>query len=197
MPTASASKIVRLSLDARASSREHKRSAWVRTVSVGSSLAAAAMLTGLISHGPNATGSPFGAPSEIPSITQKEETALLQDSEKVRHALTAFSSRQTNWDGDGGLVPSDRAMADARAFIACLQHAKLTYEPEVYAPGDGEVVFQWRVSNGFIEAAFVGDGTISWSARAAGEPAQFGDDEFDHNSPIMPKPLFQAIGNLI
>ncbi len=162
---------------------------WVRFTDVGTSLPALRSARGHAwpkwTRGDGASDSTIGAPSTDPRAIWA-----------LKEVIDTFSARLPNWDGDGGQAPSEDAVTDGHAFVDLLSSIPRLPAPEVYAPGDGEVLFQWRVAGGFIEVGFPGDQTISWTARTATSRAQYGDDDFDAEVPQLPGQLIEYLSRL-
>ncbi|SEE59150.1 hypothetical protein SAMN05519104_6650 [Rhizobiales bacterium GAS188] len=106
--------------------------------------------------------------------------------------VDGFSRRAPDWDGVGGVAPSAEAREDAKAFLRILPKG-LTLPDTAYAPGDGEVLFQWRRADGFAEVGFFGDQTISWFVRYVGQRSKFADEHFDRAAPTVPAELIEAL----
>jgi hypothetical protein len=102
----------------------------------------------------------------------------------LRERIYRFANRSFDWDGDGGNPPNIDAQMDAHAFLEGIPDGRM---PDVIlAPGDGEIVFQWRKDGQFIEVGFYGDGTISWYIdRVDGRSPRHSDDPFDRRNPHM------------
>lgn len=129
---------------------------------------------------------------DSPAVSAKSVTAILEEAPTrnnvfhIDHArrakrlfdqLDRFAARKPDWDGDDGIAPSRETLAEARAFLSflrltgCVPHT-------TYAPGDGEINFEWRAARRFTEVGFSGDGTVSWFHRDAdGEICR--DEPFD------------------
>jgi hypothetical protein len=103
-------------------------------------------------------------------VSDSQHLAVLKD------RIGRFVQLPAGWDGDGGVAPSTDAGDAARAFLTSLSVGALPHECHVV--GDGEILFQWRSGESFIEAAFDGS-TISWYAQIGTEEASYGDDTFD------------------
>jgi hypothetical protein len=87
--------------------------------------------------------------------------------DKLRRALERARESAERIEEDEGEKPSPRAFRDAEAFIDLLPPR--IAEPSVWASGDAEVGFTWKVSGNFLEIAFRGDGRLRW---AAGFPSE-------------------------
>lgn len=139
----------------------------------------------------------FGDPSREISNEVRLSNATapsLRDAVSLRltlalNAIDAFATRQPNWDGMDGSAPNEEARKDAKAFLNLL-HGSLP--DKWFAPGDGEIAFQWRRERLFIEAGFFGDATISWFVRNAQGEAH-GDDAYDRTNPRLPQELALAL----
>jgi hypothetical protein len=122
---------------------------------------------------------------------QGERSDVIAELEKLIHG---YARREPNWDGMGGSPPSNEAVADATAFLSGLVYPA---PDSVYAPGDGEVMFQWRRPSSFVEVGFYGDGTISWFGRTSGAPPTHGDEPFlRERASDLPEPLSQVLSLL-
>jgi hypothetical protein len=151
-------------------------------------LAALAFLVG--------SGSPFSpiakvaAPFAAVELRQRHRSLCI-----LKERIDLYSRREFDWDGSGGHAPSATAVTDAKNFLAQLP-STLAIPDQVYAPGDGEVMFQWRRPTAFVEVGFYGDGTISWLARrGSGEPS-YGDDPFQREKMCLPDKLLAALRSL-
>src|SRR5262245_112834 len=74
----------------------------------------------------------------------------------LKQRIAAYAARLPDWDGMNGTAPSPDAIADALAFVDQLPE-QAPVPDNVYAPGDGEVMFQWLRPEAFIEVGFYGD----------------------------------------
>jgi hypothetical protein len=111
----------------------------------------------------------------------------------LKQAIATYAARLPNWDGIGGIAPSPDAIADSLTFVNQLSKS-IELPDNVYAPGDGEVLFQWRRSGIFIEIGFFGDKTISWYARVSDTEVTYGDDPFDRaQNENLPEALKDAL----
>jgi hypothetical protein len=116
--------------------------------------------------------------------TQQDDVLIITDTDRavvgslLKETIAGYAARQPNWDGMDGIAPRPDAIADALAFIDGLP-IRCPMPDEVFAPGDGEVMFQWRRSRIFIEVGFFGDDMISWFARIADRQPLHGDEAFD------------------
>jgi hypothetical protein len=87
--------------------------------------------------------------------------------DRLRRALERARESADRIDEEEGEKPSPRAFREAEAFIDLLPPRIV--EPSVWASGDAEVGFTWKVSGNFLEIAFRGDGRLRW---AAGFPSE-------------------------
>jgi hypothetical protein len=111
----------------------------------------------------------------------------------IKHTIADYAARAPDWDGMDGIAPRPDAVADALAFIDDLPD-DISIPPKVYAPGDGEVMFQWLKPGTLIEVGFYGDDTISWYTRIPGRSDLYGDDEFVRRlGRRLPQPLVDAL----
>ena len=95
----------------------------------------------------------------------------------LRQSIAGYAGRLFDWDGMEGTAPKPDAIADALAFIDQLP-SDLSLPDTVYAPGDGEVMFQWQRPETLIEIGFYGDDTVSWFARLPGKACRKGAGAF-------------------
>ncbi|WP_342361380.1 hypothetical protein [Terrarubrum flagellatum] len=107
---------------------------------------------------------------------------------RLQSKIQKYAKRKADWDGDDGIPPSANAVRDALAF---LDYAEIEFSipSAVYAPGDGEVMFQWRNADAFIEVGFYGDNTISWYFRGAKGGVDHADDQFSRDQMEIPPRL--------
>jgi hypothetical protein len=111
----------------------------------------------------------------------------------LRQSIAGYAGRLFDWDGMEGTAPRPDAIADALTFIDRFPPESVLPD-RVYAPGDGEVMFQWLRPATLIEIGFYGDDTISWYARVPGRADVHGDDPFDrHLDRQLPQPLADAL----
>lgn len=111
----------------------------------------------------------------------------------IKRTIAEYAARAPNWDGMDGIAPKPDAVADALAFIDDLPD-DISIPLRVYAPGDGEVMFQWLEPGTLIEVGFYGDDTISWYMRIPGRRDLYGDDEFVRRlGRRLPQPLVDAL----
>ncbi|NKK72465.1 hypothetical protein GFM13_19165 [Rhizobium leguminosarum bv. viciae] len=132
---------------------------------------------------PSPTSVQESSSEEVATVTEGRVTTMrLMENVEQRYSyfqkqLQTIASRQIDWDGDNGRAPSARATEDAQVFLAFLRrHCSLPHS--IFAPGDGEINFEWKARKRFTEVGFIGDGTVSWYHRdSAGEI--FRDEDFD------------------
>jgi hypothetical protein len=120
--------------------------------------------------------------SPAASASQTRLTELLE-------TIDAFAARRPNWDGFDGHAPSEESVRDAKFFLNSLSAELLP--DQAFAPGDGEIAFQWRRGTLFLEIGFYGDDTISWFLRGA-KGEDHGDDVYDRANPRIPERLSLA-----
>ena len=114
----------------------------------------------------------------------------------LKRMIAGYAARLPDWDGAGGIAPRPDAIADALTFIDRLPD-RAPIPEKVYAPGDGEVMFQWIRPDTFIEVGFYGDDTISWFARVPGRNVSYGDDPFERKfDRRVPQPLAEALHSI-
>jgi hypothetical protein len=138
--------------------------------------------------------------SKVTARKQQPDVALETDRARskgsLKQMIAAYAARVPDWDGMEGTAPRPDAIADALTIIDELPD-EVPVPDKVYAPGDGEVMFQWLRPKTLIEIAFYGDDTISWYARIPGEPVSHGDEPFDRRiSRTVPKRLADALHSL-
>ncbi len=104
---------------------------------------------------------------------------LWRDSQRKQllSRINEFQRRVEGWDGSGGTPPNSNAIRDAKAFLLSLAE-DCAIPSKTFAPGDGEVIFQWRQRGAFVEVGFYGDGTISWYARTPRKEPLYNDNPF-------------------
>jgi hypothetical protein len=111
----------------------------------------------------------------------------------LRQSIAGYAGRLFDWDGMEGTAPRPDAIADALTFIDRFPLESVLPD-KVYAPGDGEVMFQWLRPATLIEIGFYGDDTISWYTRIPGRGDVHGDDPFDRHLDLqLPQPLADAL----
>ncbi len=111
----------------------------------------------------------------------------------LRQSIAGYAGRVFDWDGMEGTAPKPDAIADALTFIDSFP-PECVLPDKVYAPGDGEVMFQWLRPATLVEIGFYGDDTISWYARVPGRTDVHGDDPFDrHLDGQLPQSLADAL----
>lgn len=108
--------------------------------------------------------------------------------------MDEFRSRSIGWDGEDGLPISEAAFEEGKAFLSLLQKLSLGLPDSTFAPGDGELTFQWK-NPAFCEVAFVGDGTISWAFKSMVD-SLWGTDEFLLPEVSIPHKLRLFIWNM-
>jgi len=112
----------------------------------------------------------------------------------LKETIASYAGRLPDWDGMGGTSPNPDAIADALTFVNRLSENAVLPD-NVYAPGDGEVLFQWRRPETFVEIGFYGDDTISWYARVPDQKIAYGDDYFDRKrNTEFPQTLQRLLG---
>jgi hypothetical protein len=141
----------------------------------------------------------FGSYFDVISSLEVKEVAFRStsahlDERRLRRApllerITEFQSRQKNWDGDDGVAPNKQAVLDARRFVRSLPN-DCPLPDRVYAPGDGEVLFQWRRADTFAEVGFFGDNIASWCVKPKDEPASYDDEPING---VAPERLLAAL----
>lgn len=111
-----------------------------------------------------------------------EERAVLSS------RLNAFRHLPENWDGAGGHAPPGKAVDEGLAFIDLLPLG--TPSPTPFVAGDGEVGFEWKTANGFIEVSFYGDDHIYFYARVGDAEAE---GAVPYTGRSIPKDLARAL----
>ncbi|OAD22246.1 exported protein [Candidatus Thiomargarita nelsonii] len=94
--------------------------------------------------------------------------------QKVVEKLRSYLFYEKDWDGYGGVVPSEKAVEDAVDFIRKLPEKVVLPRPGL--AGDGEVGLFWKLEVLFIDVGFLGDHTYSFYARDAEGKEYYGDD---------------------
>jgi hypothetical protein len=131
-----------------------------------------------------------GAAWAVPRIFQSrasiseesEDSDRATSSSILKKSIASYAARPADWDGMSGTAPRPDAIADALSFIDDLPSSS-PMPDDVFAPGDGEVMFQWHNSQSFIEVGFYGDDTISWFVQTSKVVApSYGDDPFNRKS---------------
>jgi hypothetical protein len=130
----------------------------------------------------------------------KTTTSMIGDRARsvahLRQSIAGFAGRLFDWDGMEGIAPKPYAIADALTFIDKLP-SDAPLPDKVYAPGDGEVMFQWLRPGTLIEVGFYGDDTISWFARIPRRDDTNGDNSFDRRyEQRLPPALTDALSAL-
>jgi hypothetical protein len=111
----------------------------------------------------------------------------------LKQSIAGYAGRIFDWDGMEGTAPRPDAIADALTFVDHFPPESVLPD-KVYAPGDGEVMFQWLRPGTLVEIGFYGDETISWYVRIPGRTDAHGDDPFDrHLDRQLPQPLADAL----
>jgi hypothetical protein len=124
------------------------------------------------------------------------ETDRAKSIGQLRQSIVSYAGRLVDWDGMEGSAPRPDAIVDALTFIDSFPPESVLPD-KVYAPGDGEVMFQWVRPATFVEIGFYGDDTISWYARVPGRADVHGDDPFDrHLDRQLPLPLADALHSI-
>jgi hypothetical protein len=113
----------------------------------------------------------------------------------LKQLIDIYGARRPDWDGMGGTAPSRAAISDAKRLLRQLPR-RVAAPDQVYAPGDGEVMFQWVRPHLFVEVGFYGDGTISWFARVAGRETVHGDDPIAGGGSILPTQVADALQSI-
>jgi|GEM_PF-4573415 len=106
-------------------------------------------------------------PSESSAVGTAADRSGPDLRDKLRRALERARESAERIEEDEGEKPTPRAFREAEAFIDLLPPRIV--EPSVWASGDAEVGFTWKVSGNFLEIAFRGDGRLRW---AAGFPSE-------------------------
>ena len=99
-----------------------------------------------------------------------------------QHWSSTSTSARFNWDGDKGIAPNKQAVLDARRFLRRLPSA-CSLPDRVFAPGDGEVLFQWQRQDMFAEIGFFGDGIASWCVKPQKGSPSYGDEPITSSVP--------------
>jgi hypothetical protein len=122
-------------------------------------------------------------------LTSLTEIQLPTPQQKVIEKLISYLFYEEDWDGYGGVVPSEKAVEDAVDFIRKLP--KQVALPRSGLAGDGEVGLFWKSEFLFIDVGFLGDHTYSFYARNAEGKEYYGDDiQLDEE---LPEGLINAI----
>ena len=144
-------------------------------------------------HRPELVGAIKTVIQDLAAVTARER---FRDLIALRRLIDTYEARRPDWDGMGGTAPSQDAVSDAKRLLLQLPWT-VPAPDQVYAPGDGEVMFQWVRPHRFIEVGFYGDGTISWYARVAGHETAHGDDPIaGRRGLILPAKLIDALQSI-
>jgi hypothetical protein len=133
-----------------------------------------------------------GSPTRL--VVDRDSPPSTQDPDFVRliARLKEIANRKPDWDGDDGHAPTSTALGDAHKFLSFLL-PRGGLPKSVYAPGDGEINFEWIATRRITEVGFSGDGTVSWFHRDdSGE--KFGDERFDADSIERNTQLLEILG---
>ncbi|MFZ0572180.1 MAG: hypothetical protein WAM63_17050, partial [Rhodomicrobium sp.] len=114
---------------------------------------------------------PYSSAAEFRQLWREAQQRLLLA------RIDSFERRVEGWDGSGGTPPNAEAVRDAKVFLLSLA-ADCALPSKTFAPGDGEVIFQWRQRGAFAEVGFYGDRTISWYARIPDKEPLHSDNPF-------------------
>jgi len=108
-------------------------------------------------------------------------TNFVRDSEptpkdEIGGKIISYLALAPDWDGYGGVPPSNQAVGDAlmwlqRLPVDCAQ-------PKPMLSGSGEVGLYWDRNGFYCDIGFLGDGTLSYHAEAA-DGSSLGKDNVD------------------
>lgn len=87
--------------------------------------------------------------------------------------IEGLRRRPLNWDGYGGVAPSEATIRAMKQLYWLLPQT--TSMPVVQCAGDGEVSFAWRDNEAYLELGIDDDGTVSYFGRAADREPILGD----------------------
>jgi hypothetical protein len=90
-------------------------------------------------------------------VTSIKEIQPPTPQQKVIEKLRSYLFYEEDWDGYGGVVPSEKAVEDAVDFIRQLPEQVVL--PRSGLAGDGEVGLFWKSEFLFIDVGFLGDHT--------------------------------------
>lgn len=91
----------------------------------------------------------------------------------IKH-LNSYHTLGEDWDGYGGVPPSEQTIADGITFVDYMSENFVT--PRIGVSGDGEISFFWESDGYYIDVGLIGDGTFSFYARGPEGDELFGDD---------------------
>ncbi|RUM00194.1 hypothetical protein [Rhizobium chutanense] len=114
---------------------------------------------------------------DTPTRANVFHIAHIRSLKRLMNDIDRFAQRTVDWDGDDGVPPTAAAVLEAKSFLSFLSHSGCLPQ-NTYAPGDGEINFEWRAAKRFTEVGFSGDGMISWFHRDAHQEF-FSDEPFD------------------
>ncbi len=131
------------------------------------------------------------------SVEDYGHVGMLVKLGNLHRRIEMFSRRDINWDGDDGIPPIGSTVREALRFLDNIK-SELSLPHEVYAPGDGEIAFQWRGRDGesFIEVAFEGNSSISWYAKVGKAAPQNDEQPFRIGSISLDARLVTAISSI-
>lgn len=88
---------------------------------------------------------------------------------RLEGKLSRWSTLPDDWDGDGGVAPSQEVLGAVGNFMKRAR-AEFVPPPEIYLTGDGEVGLRWRGLDAFASAAFLPDKHIVIYSKVGNEP---------------------------
>jgi len=105
--------------------------------------------------------------------------------------LFSYKELQNNWDGYGGIKPSDKIISTTKKFIDILKDNKVL-KPKIMVSGNGEIALFWKNQNRYIEVDFDEAEYLSFFYKMNG--IVYGEDDVTINH--IPEKLYNAFNSL-
>jgi len=112
---------------------------------------------------------------------------------ELKHSIRSYSTYEKNWDGYGGIAPTDETIKDALNFVKLLP--KNIVLPYTGLSGDGEISLIWHAGKmvplPFVHIGFTGNGKYSYYCQDRNGREYYEDDLVI--SSMLPKNLINII----
>ena len=111
--------------------------------------------------------------------------------DKIAATLTSYLDLDEDWDGYGGVRPTDKAVRDTLEFLNALPEDKVPPKPML--AGSGEVGLFWDIEGFYCDVGFEGDGTYSYYGEL-NDAHSIGDEEVPVG--VFPEELLNSVPRL-